>query len=169
MSIEKKLLVQDAERRLCKESIPRILKCIDHLNNDEIWWRENEQSNSIGNLILHLDGNVRQWIFSGLMGDQDQRNRKLEFSSNNEREPDYLKNLLFTLEDELVNRLPNIVNLDLTATKTIQGIRENGVSILIHVVEHFSYHTGQIAFITKRLKNMDLGFYSSKHLNDLNP
>jgi hypothetical protein len=60
--------------------LPRIVGCLKTLSPDQIWWRPNEASNSVGNLVLHLAGNVRQWIVSGLGGVEDKRQRDLEFS-----------------------------------------------------------------------------------------
>ena len=64
---------------LSKEYLPKIEKCLGHLSDQDIWWRGNEESNSIGNLLLHLSGNARQWIVSGLGGVADHRARQTEF------------------------------------------------------------------------------------------
>ncbi|MEM7162273.1 MAG: DinB family protein [Bacteroidota bacterium] len=169
MSTTKSLLIADVERRLCEESIPRIEKCLNTLNENDLWWRPNDSGNSIANLILHLNGNVRQWIFSGLLGAKDMRTRSLEFSSRNNHAKTELNDILTNLSVDLKKKLPLLHDIDLSQEKTIQGFEENGVSILMHVVEHFSYHTGQIALLTKAMKNKDLGFYGNSHLNDLNP
>ena len=162
------LMIADARRRLIDEGIARILKCVESLSDEEIWKRTNENSNAIGNLILHLNGNVRQWVFSGLLGDEDVRNRPLEFSQRTVISKAELKAVLDGLKNDLEQRLPELQNIDLTKEHVIQGISENGVSVIMHVVEHFSYHIGQIAMITKQIKNQQLDFYQSDHLNDLN-
>lgn len=162
------LLIADARRRLIDEGIVRILKCVESLSDEEIWIRANENSNAIGNLILHLYGNVRQWIFSGLLGEPDNRNRPGEFARRAIIPKSELKDLLNDLKNDLENKLPQLKEIDLTKNHTIQGIPENGVSVIVHVVEHFSYHTGQIALITKQILNRQLAFYQSNHLNDLN-
>jgi len=167
-STEKELLIKDVQRRLCEESIPRILKCLELLDDTQIWFRENEHSNAIGNLALHLNGNVRQWIFSGLLDEKDIRNRNAEFAQRSIIPNKEIQSILIHLCQELQEKLNLLRDVDLTQEHVIQGIQENGVSILMHVVEHFSYHTGQIALLTKKLKNTDLGFYRDSHLNDLN-
>ena len=142
MSYTKVLLIKDVKRRICKESIPRIQKCIEDLEEEELWWRPNESSNSVANLILHLNGNVRQWLFSGLLGEKDERKRAHEFVAFREKNSMELSAILIKLTSELIQKLPLFNDVDLKEEMTIQGIKENGVSILMHVVEHFSYHTG---------------------------
>ena len=70
-----------AEHSLREHHLPRIERCLKLLTEDEIWWRPNESSNSAGNLALHLAGNVRQWIVSGLGGAPDHRVRDEEFAA----------------------------------------------------------------------------------------
>src|SRR5262245_31019741 len=60
--------------------LPRIVTCLELLNEEQIWWRPNPSTNSAGNIVLHLCGNVRQWIISGLGGAPDIRERDKEFS-----------------------------------------------------------------------------------------
>ena len=74
-------LIKEVRRRLIEESAPRIEKCLNRLTDDQIWWRPNSESNSIGNLVLHLSGNVRQWIIAGVGGQPDTRTRNEEFKS----------------------------------------------------------------------------------------
>ena len=75
-------VVAQADRVLRQLYLPRITSCLAHLSPEQIWWRPNEASNSVGNLVLHLTGNVRQWIISGLGGAPDVRVRDLEFSEH---------------------------------------------------------------------------------------
>jgi uncharacterized damage-inducible protein DinB len=158
-------LMTEVRRRLIGESLPRIKNCLAQLSTEEIWGRPNENSNSVGNLILHLTGNVRQWILTGLGGAPDVRERQQEFD---ERGPipteDLLNGITAVLHevDELLDRLsPD----DLTKKRSIQGYEESGLSVLVHVVEHFSYHVGQIAYITKAVKDIDLEFYAGQDLD----
>jgi uncharacterized damage-inducible protein DinB len=150
------------------EYLVKIDKCLDELKEKELWLRPNESSNSIGNLILHLCGNITQYIISGLGNEKDLRERNLEFSASGG-----------IMKSELYNKLHNIVkeakevinNLDpeaLRKIRSVQGFKLSGIGIVIHVVEHFSYHTGQIAFWTKIIRNTDLGFYSDLDLNQKN-
>lgn len=157
----KDALVHEVLIRLYDESLPRILTCLDQLEEAQVWWRPNESSNSVGNLVLHLSGNVRQWIYSGLGGFNDSRRRQTEFD---ERGPISKKELihLLTTTMEMVRPVFNNLPVEvLLQRRPVQTFTESGLTILVHVTEHFSYHTGQIAFITKMLKDKSLEFYES--------
>ncbi len=152
-------LIHEILYRLYDESLPRILKCLDQLDETQIWWRPNESSNSIGNLVLHLCGNVRQWIYTGLGGNDDHRNRQREFD---ERGPVPKQELVLKLTSTMDLIRPVISNIavdELMLKRPVQTFEETGLTILIHVTEHFSYHTGQIAYISKLLLARPLGFY----------
>ncbi len=152
-------LLREVDHRLFEESLPRILNCLDKLTDEQIWWRPNESSNSVGNLILHLAGNVRQWIGTGLGGLQDYRKRQTEFDERRIIDrATLLDDLMAAMNSArtIINQMPEY---DLLAVRRVQTFNETGLSILIHVTEHFSYHTGQIAYITKLLADRDLGFY----------
>ena len=158
-------LIRESRRRLLDESLPRIRKCLAQLTVDEIWFRPNEQTVSVGNLVLHLAGNVRQYIIATLGGAADVRERQKEFDVTG---PMATADLLDRLEQAMAEVSSVLDRLDpatLLQTHRVQGFVESGLSILVHVVEHFSYHTGQIAYIVKSRKNVDLGFYRGKDLN----
>ena len=150
---------------LQNKSYPRIVKCLGELSDAEIWRRPNENLASVGNLILHLCGNMRQWIISGIGGAPDKRERWKEFD---EKGPipraDLIQRLKSTL-DEVVNVLRKADHAKLTESRTVQGEVTTGVSVIMHVTEHFSYHTGQISLHVKLLKNIDLGYYKERDLN----
>ncbi len=135
------------------------------LTNEEVWLRPNESSNSIGNLILHLCGNVRQWILSGLGKLPDRRIRQSEFDERGPIPHVELMNQLKVLKEEVEVVLGNLKPEDLIAQHSVQGFEENGVSIVVHVIEHFSYHTGQITYQVKAIKNVDTGYYSGLNLD----
>lgn len=145
--------------RLHEESLPRIVKCLDQLDNHQIWWRPNEASNSIGNLVLHLCGNVSQWIYSGLGGFPDSRARQTEFDERRVIDKAELTRLLTDTMDRIKPVISNLAEEQFLLKRPVQTFEETGLSILIHVTEHFSYHTGQIAYITKMLLAKPLGFY----------
>lgn len=155
----KDALIQDVIIRLYEESLPRIIKCLDQLDNDQVWWRPNESSNSIGNLVLHLNGNVTQWIYSGLGGFEDTRERQIEFDERSQMDRKVLADLLTKTMVRIRPVIQNLSKEELLRQRPVQTFDETGVSILIHVTEHFSYHTGQIAYITKMLMDKSLGFY----------
>ena len=147
-----------AEHSLREHHLPRIERCLKLLTEDEIWWRPNESSNSAGNLALHLAGNVRQWIASGLGGAPDHRVRDEEFA---ERGPvpraRLIRGLRAAVNDacEVFERLSDD---DLGKTHTIQKLEVTGLNAIQHVIEHFAFHSGQIIYITKLKQDRDLGF-----------
>lgn len=128
------------------------------LSEEEIWWRPNRASNSIGNLTLHMAGNVQQWIISGLGGAPDRRIRDLEFA---ERGPVSRRFLLARLRNSVTQAcrvLEDLLPDALAQRYTIQGFQVTGLEAIAHVVEHFAYHSGQIIFVTKLKKGKRLGF-----------
>ena len=158
-------LVAESKRRMLDESLPRIKKCLDLLSDEEIWRQPNDETVSIGNLVLHLCGNVRQWIVSGLGGAEDPRDRDAEFA---QRGTIPKADLAVRLEDtlrEAAEAMDRVDAASLLETRRVQGQTETGLSILVHVVEHFSYHTGQISLAVKLLKGVDLGYYAGQDLN----
>lgn len=153
------LLIEDALRRINGESIPRVKQCLMALSKTQIWERPYPQLPSIGNLVLHVHGNARQWLLQTLCGMTWQRNRPLEFDESGPLPTSYLIDLLDHLSKDLAFYLPGIQESQLTSNYEVQIFRESGVAIIVHAVEHFSYHTGQIARETKRFTEKDLGFY----------
>ncbi len=145
--------------------LPRIIKCLSHLTEDEIWRRPNEETVSIGNLILHLCGNVRQWIVTGLGTATDTRKRADEFAEQGPIPTATLTERLQRTLEEAKALLETLDPATLLETRTVQGTQATGVTILIHVVEHFSYHTGEITYAVKARKAIDLGYYKDQDLD----
>jgi uncharacterized damage-inducible protein DinB len=141
----------------------RIQDCIGRLDHDQIWTRNAENVNSIGNLVLHLCGNVRQWIGFGIGGLVDQRNRDSEFAARGGLQPIELSERLRSKVSEAAGIIRNFDTSRLMEKVTIQNYEVTKMEAIYHVVEHFSQHTGQIMFITKMLTGDDLGYF--KHLN----
>src|SRR5882724_11589136 len=75
--------IDEARRLLVQEYLPKIERCLEKLTDEQVWWRPNPESNSIGNLLLHISGNARQWIVCGLGTATDQRQRQTEFDERN--------------------------------------------------------------------------------------
>jgi uncharacterized damage-inducible protein DinB len=151
--------IDRARRFLSAEYLPKIELCLEQLTDEQIWSRPNDISNSIGNLILHICGNARQWIVSGLGSKPDQRERDGEFSQRNIiARADLLSGLRTTI-DEVDSVLANLNSESLLESRTIQGKKVDVLEAVFHVTEHFSMHTGQIILLTKFLAQKDLGFY----------
>jgi len=149
-------VVAYARHSLARHHLPRIERCLAMLSEKEIWWRPHPTSNSIGNLVLHLSGNVRQWILSGLGGAPDHRQRDKEFAESG---PIPRRKLLSELRSTVTQACRVIERLTPGALKrerTIQGFRVTGLRALLHVTEHFAHHSGQIILVTKLLKQRDL-------------
>lgn len=151
-----------------EENTPKIIACLDELNEEQVWVRPNESSNSVGNLILHLCGNIRQYIISSLGNWPDMRERDKEFSATGGYTKKDLKNKLTETIEEAVSTIKECDENSLLKTRSVQGFSFSGIGIIIHVTEHYSYHTGQIIFWTKLLKNKDFGFYAGIDLNRKN-
>lgn len=151
--------VLQAREYLKNDYLPKIKHCLDGLTDEQVWWRANPESNSIGNLLLHLSGNARQWIVSGLGGEVDHRERQTEFDERSViPRKDLLARLEQTLED--VDRvLAGFDSKRLLEQHLIQGTQVTALEAIFHVTEHFSMHTGQIILITKMLIGSDLRFY----------
>jgi uncharacterized damage-inducible protein DinB len=151
--------IDEARRLLTGDYLPKIERCLETLNDEQIWWRPNAESNSIGNLLLHLAGNARQWIVSGLGGESDNRVRQSEFD---ERSLIPRAELLLRVSEtvDAVDRV--LAKFDPTRALDqykIQGIDVTALEAIFHVTEHFSMHTGQIILLTKLLTASDLHFY----------
>ena len=163
-----KLMVGQIEERLIECGIHRIQSCVEKLSLEQLQFRPNANSNSIGNQILHLNGNVRQWLISSLTGAKDTRERAKEFDLNTHFTKESLIELLEKLEVDIRTTFPTILQLDLTTKKEVQCYHETVLSILVHVIEHFSYHVGQITYITKMLLDIDTGYYAGLELDKVN-
>lgn len=151
------------------ESHKRIIACIDLLNESQIWLKPNTVLNSTGNLILHLCGNITQYILSTLGGAPDLRNRDAEFAATGGKTKEELKTVLNQVIEQSINCIQKSSDEELTTLKKVQVYELTGVGIIIHVTEHLSYHAGQIAFLTKLLLEKDLGFYAGLDLNKKQP
>jgi len=151
--------LEEAAALMQDDFLPKLEKCVAALPEEEVWWRSSESENSAGNLLLHLAGNVRQWIISGMGGAPDVRARPKEFAARGGMTKHEAFEQLRETVAEACAVLRRLDETDLSAEKSIQGFRRSGLAVIFHVVEHFSYHTGQIAFITKLRTRRDLKFY----------
>lgn len=162
------LMIRELEFRLIESGIHRVIQCVELLNDDQLRYRPNDNSNSINNQIIHLDGNVRQWLISTFSDQKDERNRKSEFDASNLKTKSELIELLRILETDIRATFPAILSCDLSVTKDVQCYTESLFSILVHVIEHFSYHLGQITYITKMVLDVDMMYYGNDDLDKVN-
>jgi uncharacterized damage-inducible protein DinB len=144
---------------LVRDYLPKIERCLEKLSDEQIWWRANEESNSIGNLILHLCGNARQWIVSGIASGADNRNRDAEFEQRDQIPRAELVSLLQSTLTDVETTLRTLNPAVVLEHRNIQGHDVDILEAVFHVTEHFSMHTGQIISLTKLLTASDLHFY----------
>jgi hypothetical protein len=153
------LFLEYSRQKLLGHFWPRLRKCVEPLTEEQVWWRPNEASNSIGNLILHLNGNVRQWLVGWFNGAEDKRDRPAEFNAREGMTAGELLERLGATMDEAAGVLERMTAGHLVARYEIQGYHVSGLDAVYQVVDHFGLHFGQIAYITKALSSTDLGFY----------
>jgi uncharacterized damage-inducible protein DinB len=158
-------LIEETKRRLFRDNQPRIHKCLGLLAEEEIWHRPNAETVSVGNLVLHLCGNVRQNILHGLGGAPDRRTRARELDEPGPIPAAELLRRLDELMTEVDAALDRLDPASLLEIRRVQGFDESGLSILVHVVEHFSYHVGQMTWFVKARKAVDMGYYAGYDLD----
>jgi uncharacterized damage-inducible protein DinB len=165
--------LRQARFRLREDYLLKIARAVTGLSDEQIWWRPNEASNSIGNLLLHMAGNLRQWLIAGVGGQADVRDRAGEFAARDEVAKDSLLELLQTTIDEadLVLARLEIDSTDahsdapLQRICTPQGFEQTVLDAVFHAVEHCSYHTGQIVLLAKWQAAGSVRFYDERQLN----
>jgi len=148
--------ISKSRKLLSSDYLPKIERSLENLSDEEVWWRPNEASNSIGNLLLHLCGNVRQWIVGGVGGREVERQRQQEFD---ERRLIPAQELLSRVKQVLAEADEVLASVDaevLLSRRQIQGYDVNVLDAVYHVVEHFGMHTGQIILLTKARTGEDL-------------
>ena len=158
MTLEADFLTSAADK--LAENLDRINTCLTELPPHSLWARDSENENAVGNLLLHLEGNVRQWILSGIGAAPDERDRPSEFSARTGASASVLFAKLRGTVDEAVALIRSLPHGRLAEQVTIQGYDTTVLSAIFHVVEHFSGHTYQIILLTKRFTGRGLGFYS---------
>lgn len=149
-------------------NLTRIKRCLDELSEAQIWQRPNANSLSVGNQVLHLCGNIRQWILTAMGGAPDTRQRDAEFSAQGGIAKAELASMITTVIEDSMRVVEGLSPTDLERERNVQAYLHDGIFILTHVTEHLSYHTGQIIFWTKALRNVDLDFYGADDLGKTN-
>jgi uncharacterized damage-inducible protein DinB len=148
----------DASTHSLRQNMDRLDKCLARLTEDQIWSRGHESENAVGNLLLHLAGNVRQWIISGVGGAPDIRERDREFNATGGTPGAELLAALRATVEEACKVIEPLTPERLATRFYIQKYDVTGLEAIYHVVEHFSQHTGQVMFATKLMTGEELGF-----------
>ena len=161
MTAETEFLRVSTER--LEELCGRIEDCLGRLSYEQIWTRGGDAENAVGNLVLHLCGNVTQWIGSGVAGRPDHRQRDAEFAARADVQPAELASRIRAVVDDAAFVIRALDPARLTERILPQNYDVTVLEAIYHVVEHFSMHTGQILFATKLLTGLDLGYY--RHLS----
>jgi hypothetical protein len=153
------LFLEFSHRKLLEQYWPRLRGCVESLTNEQVWWRPNRASNSVGNLILHLNGNVQQWLVAPFNGMEDTRDRPAEFKEQKLVPTSALLEQLGATMQQASEVLSRLTDADLLTLFDIQGYKVSGLAAVYQVVEHFGMHYGQVLYVTKILRGEDLGFY----------
>lgn len=140
----------------------RIGDCLGRLSYEQVWKRTGDHENAVGNLVLHLCGNLRQWIGSGVAGKPDIRVREREFTARGDLRPEELRERLAGAVEEAAGTIRALPGERLLDPVEVQSYKLTVLEAIYHVVEHFAQHAGQILYATKRLTGQDLGYY--RHL-----
>jgi uncharacterized damage-inducible protein DinB len=151
--------VDKSRRLLSSDYVPKIERCLDRLSDADVWWRPNEASNSIGNLILHLCGNVTMWIVGGVGALPFERNRQLEFDERRHIPTAELRQRLNITVQRADQVLAAVGLNELGSRRRIQGYDVTVLEAIYHVVEHFGMHTGQIIVLSKARLGHDLSLW----------
>ena len=149
----------EARRHLREDYLPKIERCLERLTDEQVWWRASEHSNSVGNLLLHLEGNLRQWVVCGVGGAADARVRDREFGGRQQFSREILLAGLRAAVSEADDALARLDPAALLEARRVQGLDVTLLAAVFHAVEHFSMHAGQIILLTKMLAGEDLAFY----------
>jgi uncharacterized damage-inducible protein DinB len=139
--------------------LPKLLTCVEQLSDEDLWWRPNPVSNSVGNLIVHLCGNLRQWIVSSVGDVHFERDRDAEFAARGPLPKGTLVANLTRVTQEVDDVLARISVEQLLTRHRIQKYDVTTLQAVYHVIEHFSYHLGQILYIYKMRTGHDPHFY----------
>ena len=153
------LFLDQSRQLLLQDYLPKVEHCVSMLGDDALWWRPNENTNAVGNLLLHLTGNVRQWILHGVGGASCTRHRASEFNATGGADAQALLHGLRSTCAQAGAVLSEVDAASLTERRVIQGVEVSVLGAIYHALEHFSGHLGQILYITKLRTGKDLRFW----------
>lgn len=153
---------QESSVKRLRQMSAHIEACLGRLSDEQVWSRGGSNENAIGNLILHLCGNARQWIVSGVGGAEDVRDRDAEFAARGDWTREQLLAHLRGTVDDAIAVIEVVKPERLTEIVTPQKHTVPVLEAIYQVVGHFQQHTGQIIFATKIFSGEDLGFFRPK-------
>jgi uncharacterized damage-inducible protein DinB len=136
-------------RNELRESVEKIEHCLRQLPDLELWWRPFESANSIANIILHLCGNLRQWVISGVGGEPDIRKRREEFAARSTITKDRLLDKLRQTAREADAAMARCTSDELLRTRRVQHWDVTALHAIFSSISHFVGHTHQIVYITR--------------------
>ena len=151
-------LITDELASLLDESMKKIRHCVGQLSDEQIWWRPASTMNSVGNLLLHICGNLRQWAVCGIGNLPDKRDRDGEFSASGGPSVSELLGLVETTVRDAESVLEELNSESLSEPRSIQGFDVTVLGTLCHTVTHFVGHTHQIIQLTRLMLADDYDF-----------
>lgn len=143
--------------RYLEEYLEKIRRAVELLDDEQVWWRPAPESNSIGNLLLHLAGNLSMWLRAGLGGDAFRRDRSAEFAADRSHGAGEMMRELTAVVARCREVLEALDGKPLDRPVDVQGYRSDVLGVAFHAVEHMSYHTGQILTLAKQLRGAGHG------------
>jgi uncharacterized protein DUF1572 len=146
------LMLEELSDRLLRMYPEEIRECLAALDDDQIWWRPNEASNSVGNMVLHLTGNLNHYLGRGVASSGYKRTRAAEFA---EKGPVPREELLRRFEEALGwarRAFERITPESLMDTAELGEESMEIARLVISVTTHFNGHVGQIIYVTKMVK-----------------
>ena len=166
MELSEKLIIEIKKNSIYRmeENLRMVLICFDKITEKDLWNKPSKKGVTFGNQIIHIVGNMTQYLTSAL-GEKINRERDKEFKIDKSISKTSLINILSNTIEESKKTINKLSVEKLLKTRKVQVYTLSGIGCLIHAVEHFSYHTGQIALLTKNITNNDLGFYDGIDLN----
>jgi len=130
--------------------------CLTRLSDEQVWERHGAHENTVGNLVLHLCGNMRQWIMHGCGGAPDVRVRDQEFSAADGLTAEQLIEHFQSTVNEARHIIDTLPSARLTERTTPQGRDVSVLDAIYQVVGHVQQHVGQIILLTKQMTGKDL-------------
>ena len=136
--------------RYLEEYLAKIEVVVAQLPPDRLWWRPAPGTNSAGNLLLHLCGNLSMWLLAGVGGQPFARDRAAEFAADGGADAVELLLRLESVVGRCTALLRGLGEADLARPLRVQGYETNVLGVVFHAVEHMSYHTGQLLYLLKQ-------------------